>query len=287
MSIIDGAVNSLGSAFDGLTGALGLDWVSGSVLGAISPVVITLTVPEDYPSPSGPFPGYHTGHLTLNVPNNSAEFGTIAINMAQNALVMIELAVALQTIINPQGGVNVKDQLDPYHYKVITDALTENGETIPPVSKPKSTTINKLGDTITEYGLLSGLANVADTLGTVSETFAFLKFSPLVTTTVSAIAPGTTGTPFDRSGITGSVVGGFPDYKLPLMIMNSAIVVQGIIMQYAVANFRNAIDTEAKALLIKNTMADFTKAVSDQAITNANNTPPEWEEPTGTPGIAG
>jgi hypothetical protein len=287
MGLISGGAKALGDIGD----AVGLDWVVGGLTSIAPPIAINISVPEDYPGLVGPYPRYHTGTIQLNVPNNTAEFGSIAVNMAQNSLVMIELAVALQSIVDPEGGITIKDQLDPYHYQVIKDALEENGEEVPPVEKPEATTLNKLGGAITEFGLLSNLATAADALGTVSETFNFLKFTPQVSTIASVVLPGIApegpGAASIGSSITGTVAGAFPDYALPLKIMNSATVVQGFIMQYVVSNIRNAIDTEAGALIIKNAMSDFTKEVSDNAIKNANQVPPEWSEPTGEPGIAG
>jgi hypothetical protein len=287
MGLVSGAAKALGDIGD----AVGLDWVVGGLTSIAPPIAINISVPEDYPGVAGPFPRYHTGTIQLNVPNNSAEFGSIAVNMAQNSLVMIELAVALQSIVDPEGGITIKDQLDPYHYQVIKDALEENGEEVPPVEKPEATTLNKLGGAITEFGLLSNLGTAADALGTVSEAFNFLKFVPQVSTIPTVVLPGIApegpGAASIGSSITGTVVGAFPDYALPLKIMNSATVVQGFIMQYVVSNIRNAIDTEAGALIIKNAMSDFTKEVSDNAIKNANQVPPEWSEPTGEPGIAG
>jgi hypothetical protein len=69
--------------------------------------------------------------------------------------------------------------------------------------------------------------------------------------------------------------------------MNSAIQIQGFVTNYIVSNIRNAIDTEAGALVLKNAMSDVSKAVSDNAIRDAGQEPPAWTEPEGNPGIAG
>ena len=284
MGIISGGAKALGSLAD----AIGLDWIGGSVTSTTTPVVISLGVPEDYPSPTGPFPAYHNGTITLNVPNNSKEFGEIAVNMAQNSLAMVELAIALQQIVSPKGGITIKDELDPYHYEVIKTALEENNEPVPVPENPPATTLNKLGGSITELGLLSGLATGADAMSTVSSTFDFLKITPQVGVTPNAFAPGVgppEATP-PRSSIQATVVGTFPDYALPLKIMNSATQIQGVVTNYIVSNIRNAIDTEAGALVLKNAMSDVSKAVSDNAITDAGQEPPAWTEPEGNPGIA-
>ena len=288
MGIVSGGAKLLGSAAD----AVGLDWIGGAggLTGlATTPVVISLGVPEDYPSVAGPFPAYHNGTITLNVPNNSKEFGEIAVNMAQNSLAMVELAIALQTITSPLGGITIKDELDPYHYQVIKTALEENNEPVPVQENPPATTLNELGAGITETGLLSGLATGADALGSVSESFQFLKVTPQVGITQNVFTPGVgpaTATPA-RSAIQATVTGTFPDYALPLKIMNSAIQIQGFVTQFIVSNIRNAIDVEAGAIVLKNAMGDVSKAVSDNAIRDAGQEPPEWTEPSGVEGIQG
>ena len=288
MGIVSGGAKALGSVAD----AIGLDWVGG-VAGltglSTTPVTINLGVPEDYPGVAGPFPAFHNGTITLNVPNNSKEFGEIAVNMAQNSLAMVELAIALQTITSPKGGITIKDELDPYHYEVIKAALEENNEPVPVPENPPATTLNKLGGSIIEGGLLTGLATGADAMATVSSTFDFLKITPQVGITPNAFVPGlgpATSIPA-FSDIQGTVVGTFPDYALPLKIMNSAVQIQGFVTNYIVSNIRNAIDTEAGALVLKNAMSDVSKAVSDNAIKDAGQEPPAWTEPEGNPGIAG
>jgi hypothetical protein len=288
MGIVSGGAKALGSVAD----AIGLDWVGGvgGLTGlSTTPVVISLGVPEDYPGVAGPFPAFHNGTITLNVPNNSKEFGEIAVNMAQNSLAMVELAIALQTIVSPKGGITIKDELDPYHYEVIKAALEENNEPVPVPENPPATTLNQLGGSIIEGGLLTGLATGADAMATVSTTFDFLKITPQIGITPNVFVPGTgppTATPA-FSPIQGTVVGTFPDYALPLKIMNSAVQIQGFVTNYIVSNIRNAIDTEAGALVLKNAMSDVSKAVSDNAIRDAGQEPPAWTEPEGNPGIAG
>ena len=288
MGIVSGGAKALGSVAD----AIGLDWVGGAagLTGlATTPVVISLGVPEDYPGVAGPFPAFHNGTITLNVPNNSKEFGEIAVNMAQNSLAMVELAIALQTIVSPKGGITIKDELDPYHYEVIKAALEENNEPVPVPENPEATVLNQLGGGIVETGLLSGLATGADAMSSVSSTFDFLKVTPQVGVTPNAFVPGVgpeSATP-TFSPIQATVVGTFPDYALPLKIMNSAIQIQGFVTNYIVSNIRNAIDTEAGALVLKNAMSDVSKAVSDNAIRDAGQEPPAWTEPEGNPGIAG
>jgi len=299
-------VASLKSAASKLAGALNFGWLTGAVVPPnITPVQISIAVPEDYIGPGVPGPKWHVGHLTLSIPNHSAELGAIALNMAQNALLSIETAVALQQISNPNGGINIKDQLDPYHYEVIKRALEENNEPVPEPENRAATNLEKLGGEITELGLLSNLATAADALGTVNDTVGnLLQFTPQTSKiphvstqftgveypNFSGAVPGTPagfGTPavfgLDPAGLTN---GYWPDLSLPLQIMNSAVQIQGFVQQYTVSVIRNSIDTETGALVTKNTMADFTKEVSDNAISNAGKTPPEWQEPTGAEGVS-
>jgi hypothetical protein len=56
--------------------------------------------------------------------------------------------------------------------------------------------------------------------------------------------------------------------------MSAAVTIKTIILQYIVSLFRNSIDTEAGALLLKNVLDDFSVAVSANAISKAGGTPP-------------
>lgn len=280
---------------------LGLSWVTGGPVGVsattpIAPIVIELSVPEDYPSPGGPFPGLHQGTIILNIPNHSTQFGDIAINMAQNALGMLELAVAVQTIVDEEGGLRIKDQLDPYHYQVVKTALEENNETVPPVTEPQANVLNDLGGGITETGILSGLVTAADGLAAVSESYNFLNITPQTYSVVPNFGGGgaaftdlpdgtnpPVGTPISPMAI--NITGEWPDYSFPLSIMNSAIAIQGFVTSYAVSNIRNAIDTESRALLLKGVLGEWGQQVNNDAIQDTNGTPPDWEEPSGTGGV--
>jgi len=304
MGIFSGATK----AVSWLGEKLNLGWLTGGAAGAAlttptSDITVEISVPELYPSPTGPFPVQHQGSFTLKVPNHSKDLGDIALNMAQNSLALVELAIAIQSIVDEEGGLRIKDQLDPYHYQVIKNALEENNEPVPEVREPNATILSDLGGEITETGLLSNLATAADALGSVSPLVeAYTSLGVAEYKVPAQVSTGEFGAFFDgnnpESGqtfpippgtsaldMTVMVQGYFPDYSLPYKIMNSAIQIQGFIMQYAVSNLRNAIDTDAKALVLKNLMGEFGKEVSDNAIKATGNTPPDWEEPTGQPGI--
>lgn len=276
---------------------LGLDWVTGITpitdstaavaAGRASAIPITITFPEYIGT--NPIPFTQFGQLTLTVPNHSTTFGEIALNMAQNSLNMLELVVAFQNVIDEEGGLRIKDQLDPYHYEIVRNALQENGETVPPVTEPEATTLNEIGGAITEFGLLSSIGPVVDALQAAGK-LEFLSVTPQVSAYPGVQIFNTTllgGVPNDInfSSTWAPPGAGFPDYELPLAIMNSAVAIQGLVTSYAVGIFRNAIDTESRALLLKGVLGEFGRAVSDQAIQSTGGTPPDWEEPTGQSGV--
>jgi hypothetical protein len=323
MGIVSGAVSAANWSLD----ALGLGWLTGITSAPINDIVITMDIPDI--STVG-IPAIHRAQYTLYVPNHSVEFGKIALNMAQNITSKIEIVIALQQIIDEEGGITIKDQLDPYHYQVIKNALEENGETVPPVTNQEATTLNQLGGEITETGILSNLSAAADALAAVGafslpfasptnsqypagvmgqiplglatqiaeitasqQTLGFGPDSPetqaLITNLIYAggqIPPPATPPAYaGPMDVLTWISGRFPDYAKQLQIINSCVSIDGFITSYIVSNFRNAIDTEAGALVIKSAMGDFAKRVSDQAIQDTGNTPPDWEEPTGATGV--
>lgn len=275
---------------------LGLGWVTGITpivdplaaveAGKASAIPIIFTFPEYIGTDPIPFTQY--SFLTLTVPNHSKQFGDIALNMAQNALNMLELVVAFQNVIDEEGGLRIKDQLDPYHYQVIKNALEENGETVPPVTEPAATDLSNLGGAITEFGLLSGIGPAVDAL-TAAGQLDFLSLTPQQSAypAVAAFNSEAGGVPIDikQASVWAPPGIGFPDYEYALSIINSAVAIQGLVTSYAVGIFRNAIDTESRALLLKGVLGEFGKQVSDNAIKDTGGEPPEWQEPTGQSGI--
>lgn len=283
MAIFDGVVKGIGNVAD----KLGFSFLTGNIpLVPPAPVYVSLQVPEEN---SGTGFRNHTGGFILNVPNHSAEFGELAINMAQEALVLIELAIALQSISDPKGGIRIKDALDPYHYNVVKNALQENNEPVPQPVNPGATVLTKLGGEIVETGALSAVATGAQAMKTAGFFSDFLKFTPQLSTVVAGL-PGfpPTGNPFTPGAgfpILADVTGFFPSYSLPLNIMSSAVIIKTIILQYIVGIIRNSIDTKAGALLLKNVLDDFSVAVSKNAIEKAGGTPPTATIQEGESGI--
>lgn len=288
MAIFEGVVTGAGNLID----SLGFDWLIGSVVPNSTTIFVDFAVPDLY------VPGsvFHTGGFSLLMPNDSVEHGRMAIALGQEALILIELAVALQSIMDPTGGVKLKDSLDPYHYNVVKNALEENGDPVPTPVNPGATTLGKLGGAITESGIFSGIAAAAGTLNLLGSAFGFLSILPQV----SSSPPGG---PFGRSaavafpGLVGglndiqtSVAGGSPGTGMPsnslaLNISISAIQIKTVALAYITSLVRNAIDTKAGALLVKNVMNDFTLAVSKNAIEKTERAAPDQTQQEGESGI--
>jgi hypothetical protein len=285
MSIFEGAVSGL----SGVADKLGFSFLTGNIpIVPPSPVYVGLQVPEFNDGQFSSGPKNHVGGFFLNIPNHSAEFGDLAINMAQEALVLIELAVALQTISDPKGGIRIKDALDPYHFNIVKNALVENNEPVPTPINPGATQLSKLGGSITETGALSAIVSGAQAMRVAGFFSNFLKFTPQVMP--FGIAGGFGLGPLTFSGGAGGIIltevgGAFPSYSLPLNIMSAAVTIKTIALQYIVSLIRNSIDTVAGALLLKNVMDDFSVAVSTNAIKKAGGTPPEPTVQEGQTGI--
>ena len=285
MSIFEGAVSGL----SGVANKLGFNFLTGAIpLVPPAPIFVGLQVPELNNGVGSTGPANHTGGFFLNVPNHSAEFGDLAIQMAQEALVTIELAVALQTITDPEGGIKIKDALDPYHYNIVRNALLENKEPVPTPANPGATILSDLGGAIVETGALSAIVSGAQAMRTAGFFSDFLKFTPQLSL-LPAGGPGLGGGISFSGGvglpILAQVAGAFPSYSLPLNIMSAAITMKTIALQYITSLLRNSIDSVAGALILKNVLDDFSVAVSANAIQKAGGTPPEATVQTGEDGI--
>jgi hypothetical protein len=285
MAIFEGVVTGSGYLLD----SLGFDWVLGSVIPNYTPVFVDLAVPDASLGPSV----FHVGGFSLLFPNESVEHSNIAFALAQEALITIELAIALQTIIDPKGGVRIKDALDPYHYNIVKNALEENNEPVPVPANPGATTLDKLGGAITEGGIFTGIAAAASVIKNLNSAFRFLSFIPQV----AAFPPGApiglgtfaalpNATPTLQTNVETGIPGtGMPSNSLPLKISASAIQIKTAALGYITSLLRNAIDTKAGALLLKNVLDDFSVAVSSNAIAKAGGTPPAATVQEGQEGI--
>lgn len=284
MAIFEGVASGIGN----IANKLGFNFLTGNIpLVPSAPVYVGIQVPEFNDGQFSTGFKNHVGGFFLNIPNHSPEFGDLAIQMAQEALVLIELAVALQTITDPKGGIKIKDALDPYHFNVVKNALMENEEPVPAPENPGATVLTKLGGSITETGALSAIVSAAQAMRVAGYASEFLKFTPQLST---GLAGGFGLGPLTFAGGAGSIVdfqvaGAFPSYSLPLNIMSAAVTVKTIVLQYIVSLFRNSIDTTAGALLLKNVLDDFSVAVSSNAIAKAGGTPPAATVQEGQEGI--
>lgn len=278
MAIFDGVVSAASSIASDLGILTTLNPATVAASAPTSPVSVGFQVDDLFVGGAVS----HVGGFTLDIPNHSVEFGILAQSTAKEALVLIELAVALQMISEPKGGIRIKDSLDPYHYNVIKNALEENGDPVPPVANPGATSLTKLGGAITETGLLSSLASGASVLQAFGIGSIELQVAGAagINSTLADFNPGNLGTP-----ILTQVVGAFPSYSFPLLLMNSATVVKTFALQYITSLIRNSIDTQAGALLLKNVMSDFTVAVSKNAIEKTEKTAPDATQQEGQSGI--
>ena len=170
------------------------------------PNTFTIAHPP-YTTPAGVgTPTIPAGTITMVVADNSLQFFAVGMNLAGIAASCVGITTAMQTFMDPLGGMRVKDQLDPYQYQVVTQALTSSG--IPSPGAPPSAVItpNPLGGTMTATCSEAGLAAAATALGS--------------TAFIDAFMPGQIGT-----GTAVAVGTGFPDYEAPLLLINSSLSV--------------------------------------------------------------
>lgn len=219
------------------------------------PNTFTIQFPP-YTTPNGPAtPTIPTAVLTTAVPDNSLQFFAVGINLAGIASSLVGITTALQTVISPTGGLRVKDQLDPYQYQVVTQALSSTG--IPNPGAPPSDVItpNPLGGAMTATGVAAGLAAAATALGST----AFIeKFMPGTLATGSAVAAGT----------------GHPDYEAPLAVINSSLGVINTCLAEINTLITASVDVPSRALVLKSVMSVFSAALNTQSIASAGRVPP-------------
>ena len=219
------------------------------------PNTFTINFPP-YTTSSGPAtPTIPTAVLTTSVPDNSLQFYAVAINLAGIASSIVAITTAMQTFMDPMGGLRVKDQLDPYQYQVVTQSLAATGTPSPGTPPVDVITPNPLGGAMAATGAVTGLAAAATALGST----AFIeKFLPGTLATGSAIAAGT----------------GFPDYEGPLAIMNSALGVINTCASIMGTLITASVDVPSRALVLKSVMSAFGAALNTQSIAAAGRVPP-------------
>jgi hypothetical protein len=193
-------------------------------------------------------PTLTNANITVSIPDNSLEFYAIGANLAGIASSVVSLATALQTVIEPTGGVRVKDLLDPYQYQVVSQALVANAQPVPAGTPVSVITANPLGGAMAVTGTLTGLAGAA---------------------AASAAAAGLAATSFfGGSLVTGSGVhvgNGFPDYFAPLTTINSALGVIGTAMGTMATLVNASVDVPSRSLALKSVLGIFQVALNQQA----------------------
>jgi hypothetical protein len=200
-------------------------------------------------------PGVATGlttipnaNITLAIPDNSLELYATGAALAGIASSVVSLATALQTVIEPTGGVRVKDLLDPYQYQVITQALTANAQPTPPGTPVAVVTSNPLGGAMAVTGTLTGLAAGA---------------------AAAASTAGLSATSFlSGSLVTGSgayVGNGFPDYFAPLTLINSSLGIIGTALGTMATLVNASVDVPSRSLALRSVLGIFQVALNQQA----------------------
>ena len=189
-----------------------------------------------------------TAAFTLAIPDNSLELyatGTLLAGIASSA---VSLATSLQTVIEPTGGLRVKDLLDPYQYQVVSQALVANAQPVPAGTPVSVITANPLGGAMAVTGTLTGLAAGA---------------------AAAASAAGLAATSFLSGSIvagSGAYVGnGFPDYFAPLTVINSALGVIGTAMGTMATLVNASVDVPSRSLALKSVLGIFQVALNSQA----------------------
>ena len=202
-------------------------------------------------------PGVATGtatipgaSFTLAIPDNSLELYGTGAALAGIATSIVSLATAMQTVIEPTGGVRVKDLLDPYQYQVVSQALVANAQPIPAGTPIEVVTPNPLGGAMAVSGTLVGLAAGAAALAST----AGLSATSFLTGSLAAPAA------------TAVLVGnGFPDYFAPLTVINSSLGVIGTALGTMATLLNASVDVPSRSLALRSVLGIFQVALNQQA----------------------
>jgi hypothetical protein len=216
---------------------------------AFPPYNLTGVMPGGATIPGGGISSVPGASFTLAIPDNSLELYATGAALAGIASSIVSLATALQTVIEPTGGVRVKDLLDPYQYQVVSQALVANAQPVPAGTPVSVITANPLGGAMAVTGTLAGLAAgaaaVASTAGLAATSFL----------------GGSIGTP-----PTVVLVGnGFPDYFAPLVVINSALGVIGTALGTMATLVNASVDVPSRSLALKSVLGIFQVALNQQA----------------------
>jgi hypothetical protein len=217
---------------------------------AFPPYNLTGVMPGSSAVPLGGQPSVLGASFTLAIPDNSLELYATGAALAGIASSIVSLATALQTVIEPTGGVRVKDLLDPYQYQVVSQALVANAQPIPAGTPVEVITANPLGGAMAVTGTLAGLAAgaaaVASTAGLAATSFL----------------SGSIAAPNPTAVIVGN---GFPDYFAPLVVINSALGVIGTALGTMATLVNASVDVPSRSLALKSVLGIFQVALNSQA----------------------
>lgn len=188
------------------------------------------------------------GGVVLSIPDSSLDLYITAGSLAGIASSVVSLATSLQTIIEPTGGVRVKDLLDPYNYQIVTQALTANGLPTPPGTPAATVTPNPLGGAMAVTGTLTGLAAAAGVA------------SSQATSAVTSFVSGSIGT-----GTAVFVGTGFPDYAGPISAINASLSVIGTALSTMATLVNASVDVPSRSLALRAVLGLFQVSLNQQS----------------------
>lgn len=205
------------------------------------------------------------GSLTFNFPDHTQQLASIGLALARIAAYSISIAEVITLIVDPKGGIRVKDALDPYQFEIITKALEANEIQSPPPPPATDTTVNTLGGTIAQTADLLGAAGAAT--GALNEVNQYFT-EEFDLNLLKTFTPGL---------VTGIVQGAqtrLPDMTPGLQTIKSSIDIIATTMSIVADALNRSADVPSKALLIKSILSTFTVGLNEQSIKAANREPP-------------
>lgn len=260
---------------DGTVGSIaefaGLDFIG------LSPADLFASIVSPTSNIAITVPGMTGGAGIMNLPNYSVDMNAIAINTAATAASFLELALAIQNIVDPAGGLVVKDALDAYHVGIVKNALEEAGEPVPIDAKDPAFSVGTLGGELGGSGALAGISS------TIQGLAAFGKLPFLDTTPIGG--PAVFPTPAASPGVVG-ITGFLPNYAYSMKILASSMKVINWSVAWIASGLKNSIDAEAGALVLRSVLDNFTAEVSGNALAKANKTNPNAVTPSSTKAAA-
>ena len=236
------------------------------------------TIPKYVPSLMPPFAKEILSVININVPSSggsgsinmvaadhSQQLASIGLALARIAAYSISIAEVITLIVDPKGGIRVKDALDPYQYEIVSKALEANEIPSPPPPPANDTTTNTLGGTIAQTADLAGAAGTLVGALNVAEGYFGEEFD----LSLLKIMPAGFGT----SILAGSTIQ-LPDMTPGLQTIKSSIDIIATAMSIIADSLNKSVDVPSKALLMKSILSLFSVALNEQSIKAANREPP-------------